>query len=127
MNIRTSTDSGDRRLTQRYLILDEEHERTDRDEIHRPAFEISTSHHKDRKAFLVTYSRILVGQRFVRWAMELRNEDPLPDIPGGYWVPVPRYSQKELERVHADAIARFEHLPKQGRENVYLWATRAKG
>lgn len=127
MDIRTSTYSGDRRLSQRYTILDEEHERADHDEIQRPAFEISVSHHRDRKAFLVTYSRILVGPRFTRWAMELRNEDPLPDMPGGYWVPVPRYSQKELERVHAEAVAMFDGLTEQGRTNVLLWATRAKG
>lgn len=127
MDIRTSTESGDRRLTTRYLILDEAHQRSEYDEIQRPALEISASHHKDKKAFLVLYKRILVGPRFVRWAMELRSEDPCPLGVDGYWVSVPRYSEKALREAHADAVARFEERTDEEREAAFLWATRAKG
>lgn len=112
-----------RNVTNRYLIIDEEHAGTDYDGVTRPALEISTSHDKERKMFVTSITRIRVGKSFIRWAMELRNEDPCP-IHTYIGQATARYSQAKLVERHNEIVDRFESMTEH--DEVLEWATRAK-
>ena len=126
--IEVKIDAAQRRITTRLLIVDDSVARPGRyaDEgVYRPAVDIVTSHDKDRKRLTTYIHRILVGDMVVRWAMELRNEDPCP-ITDALAVAVGRYSESALLKRHDEVVTGFEELSELTRADVLEWATRAK-
>lgn len=115
-----TTDVDGRRLSKRFLLPDTAKEDS-YGETETAALDITVSHNKDRKRYEVRFYRVLVGPRFVRWAMELRNEDPQP-VTDYVAEHAPRFSAKKLAEVYVEALARHEEdIPA-----LLDWATRAK-
>ena len=118
-------DADRRSISTRYLLSDSHFTTTEYDEGYQPALEISTSHDKDRKRYVTMVSRIRVGDRMVRWVMELRDEDPCPIRSVASHAA--RYSAKEMRSLHDDYIAQIDALSADQHEELMLWASRAKG
>jgi hypothetical protein len=117
MNSIVSTIDRDRSITTRYLLTDT----TQPDaygENETAALEITTSHYKERKAFIQSVSRIMVGERFIRQTISYGNGDLIPSRLVG----VARYSAKALEASHAENLARVEAY---GLDALMEWATKA--
>ncbi len=114
---------GDRRLSKRFLLTDTAQENK-YGENETAALDIVVSHNRDSKRYEVRFYRVIVSKNFVRWAMELRNEDPQPvrDYVVEY---APRYSAKRLREIYATVIGGMDAdgtpLP-----DLLDWASRAK-
>lgn len=125
--VRTDRDHSrveDRRIETRFLIPSTE--QIDRhNEKNTAALDITVSHSKTHKGYVLSINRVIVGPNFVRWAMELRNEDPCPVSSYVLLERTPRYSAKRLEELHLETLARLITEDLQTIEALLEWATRA--
>jgi hypothetical protein len=117
MNFTTSTIERDRSITTRYLLIDTTAPDSHGDK-ETAALEITTHHYKERKAFIQSVSRIIVGDVFIRQTISYGKGDPIPSRLVG----VARYSAKALEASHAENLARAEAF---GLDALMEWAANA--
>ena len=77
-----------------------------------PALEVSAHHDKDRKRYLLTIRRLVIGPMFMRTVIDYRRSEPEWMKPLSYSVPATRYSQRDMQSLHAAHLVEIEpHLP----------------
>jgi hypothetical protein len=117
-----------RTVRTRFTILDERFSRnesisTDR---YQPALEVSTSHDKDRKAYVTYINRMLVSPAMVRMVIDY-NQDDAPPVQTAVYVRTARYNAKAMHERHQQILDNIEAMGPETHEALWAWTTRAKG
>lgn len=114
----------DREITHRFMLKGTEV--TDNyGETFTAALDVSVRHDRERRGYVLSHTRVRVGEGTVRWHMEFRDEDPCPVIPYIIAEYAPRYSAKSLQRIADARMAEIESTP--GLLDALIdWASRAK-
>lgn len=109
------------RVAQRRYALRDLTQTGNRGEPVYPALDVSATHDRDRKRYLLIVSRVAVGPVFVSTAITF-GRDGRPDSARGYYVPAERYSQKQMVALLDEFIAETIEPDLQ---NLLAWATGA--